>query len=117
MKEIKFNYRPLPNNVTIKKSKLEGLGLHATKDIKIHYIFGITHLKNVNDTLPYTRTPLGGFINHSNTPNCVVIPQQPGDDWHSCEQEPEIKESTYTLMSIKPIKEGEELTVYYSIEQ
>ena len=41
-----MTYRPLPDNLTIKNSKIEGLGLFATKDIKKDHIFGITHVKD-----------------------------------------------------------------------
>ena len=62
-------YRPLPNFVTIKKSPIEGLGLYATKDIKANSFIGLTHIQDNNFENGYIRTPLGGFYNHSNSPN------------------------------------------------
>ena len=65
-----MNYKPLPDSLTIKKSPIQGLGLFATKDIR-ESILGIGWVKQ--DFFPdgFLRTPLGGFINHSETPNCV----------------------------------------------
>ena len=60
-------YNPLPESLTIKTSKVNGLGLFAEEDIAQGTNFGMTHLK-IGDMI--FRTPLGGFINHSNTPNC-----------------------------------------------
>ena len=37
-------YRPLPKGVTIKESTIDGLGLHATKDLSAGTILGETHV-------------------------------------------------------------------------
>ena len=37
-------YRPLPKELTIKNSPIEGLGLFATKDIKANTFIGVTHI-------------------------------------------------------------------------
>ena len=37
-------YRPLPDELTIKHSPIEGLGLFATKEIKANTFIGITHI-------------------------------------------------------------------------
>ena len=66
-------YKPLPKCLTIKKSPIEGLGLYATEDIKANTFLGITHILNENFENNYIRTPLGGFFNHSNEPNCEAI--------------------------------------------
>ena len=39
-------YKPLPDGITIKESKVQGLGLYATKDFKADTVFGIVHIKN-----------------------------------------------------------------------
>ena len=44
-------YRPLPDELTIKHSPIEGLGLFATKEIKANTFIGITHIR---DCLLYT---------------------------------------------------------------
>ena len=63
-------YKPLPESVTIKKSGINGLGLFATEGIAQGTNLGMTHLKMGEQII---RTPLGGFINHSNTPNVVKV--------------------------------------------
>ena len=60
-------YKPLPESLTIKTSGVHGLGLFADQKIKQATNFGMSHIK-IGDTI--FRTPLGGFINHSNIPNC-----------------------------------------------
>ena len=90
-------YKPLPEEVTIRPSSIDGLGLFATCDIEEGHEFGITHVKNYWFENGYVRTPLGGFFNHSENPNCEAYP----------------KGSYIKLRSIKSIKKGEELTVNY----
>jgi len=65
-------YRPLPSYMTIKKSPIDGLGLFTLKAIKdLETSLGVTHVwyEEVGEVF---RTPLGGFINHSETPNCEI---------------------------------------------
>jgi len=62
-------YKPLPQCLTIKKSPIEGLGLHATMSIKNNSFIGVTHIQDKDFENGYIRTPLGGFYNHSNEPN------------------------------------------------
>ncbi len=64
-------YRPLPEQLTIKNSPIEGLGLFATKDIKKHSFIGVTHVRDEQFENKYIRTPIGGFYNHSNEPNVI----------------------------------------------
>lgn len=91
-------YRPLPENLTIKESKIDGLGLHSLKHLDAGTVLGETHvLVHNRDRHEWVRTPLGGFINHSEDPNCYITTDR-GDR---------------TLHTIKPIKENSELTVYY----
>jgi hypothetical protein len=91
-------YRPLPIGLTIKKSKIEGLGLHTEQAFDAGTVFGETHvLVHSRDRHEWIRTPLGGFINHSENPNCFITTDA-GDR---------------TLYATMPIKTGEEITVYY----
>jgi len=95
-----MNYKPLPDTLTIKKSNIQGLGLFATTNIP-ESILGIGWVKQ--DYFPggYVRTPLGGFINHSDEPNCEkVIHEEVGVMW---------------LKAIRDIDSGEELTVKYTL--
>lgn len=63
-----MTYRPLPNFLTIKPSRIEGLGLFTLSDIDKGTNLGITHTEDYI-TKKLLRTPLGGFINHSKEPN------------------------------------------------
>ena len=65
-----MEYNPLPIFCTIKPSFIHGLGLFATKEIKKDTELGLSHIE-VDDVL--YRTPIGGFINHSETSNCIRI--------------------------------------------
>ena len=67
-----MSYKPLPNFLTIKKSNIQGLGLFSLSKIKKGEMIGITHIFNEGFDNNYIRTPLGGFINHSNNPNCEL---------------------------------------------
>ena len=96
-------YKPLPESVTIKQSGINGLGVFADQDIKQATNLGVTHLK-VDDTI--IRTPLGGFINHSNDPTCVKV------ELHANGQEPFRKK--WNLVTLKDIKKGEEITLRYT---
>ena len=59
------NYKPLPKNLTIKISEIEGFGIFAVDDIKKQTNLGLSHLILDEEII---RTPLGGFINHSDNP-------------------------------------------------
>ena len=66
-------FKPLPSCLTIKDSLIHGLGLFATEDIQSDTELGITHIKDDRFLHNYIRTSLGGFFNHSTTPNCQAI--------------------------------------------
>lgn len=93
-------YKPLPDSLTIKTSKVNGLGLFAKQGIAQGINLGVTHIKVEEEIL---RTPLGGFINHANEANCVKV---------------ELRDERYTkkwsLITIRNIKAGEELTLQYT---
>ena len=90
------NYKPLPNYLTISISGINGLGLFAIDDIPEGTKIGITHHHLWNEIV---RTALGGFINHSDDPNCKL----------------ERFLSTSILYPLKNIKSGEELTLKYKM--
>ena len=96
-------YKPLPESVTIKQSGINGLGLFADQDLKQGTNLGTTHLK-VDDKI--IRTPLGGFINHANDPNCAKV------ELHANGNEPFRKK--WNLVTIQDIKKGEEITLRYT---
>ena len=62
----------MPDCLTIMPSKIEGLGLFALKKIPANKTLGMTHYYLQGEENDYIRTPLGGFINHSDTPNCAL---------------------------------------------
>ena len=96
-------YKPLPESVTIKTSGIHNLGRFADQDIKQATTLGMSHFK-MGDTI--FRTPLGGFINHSNTPNCEKI------ELHPYSEDPFKKK--WNLITRQDIKKGEELTTRYT---
>ena len=100
-------YKPLPKDVTIKPSKIHGLGLFATKKIPRGSTLGMTHFKHVDYEDGWLRTPLGGFYNHSNKPNCELI-----DDYFGFA---EYRNASKLLRTLKDIKLGEELTCKYTL--
>ena len=69
--------------------------------------FGMTHVE-ISDTL--VRTPLGGFINHSDEPNCEKIKLRYTNE----DKQPVYYFNIWNLITIKDIKEGEELTLKYT---
>ena len=89
------NYRPLPSNLTIKLSDIEGFGIFAIDDIKKQTNLGLSHLILDEEII---RTPLGGFINHSDNPNCQKVET----------------DNKFYLHTITDIKNGEELTLKYT---
>ena len=106
------HYKPLPDCLTIGPSNIEGLGLFATNFIAKDVILGITHYVNEEVSINFMsgtqswdwkntniiRTPLGGFYNHSENPNCEKFKM----------------DGKYWLKVISNIQPGEELTVNYS---
>ena len=92
-------YKPLPKGLRIEKSKIQGFGLFTLLFLKQGTNLGTSHIK-IKDEL--IRTPLGGFVNHSDDPNCVKTKLHT-DNY--------IK---YNLVTIKDITGGEELTVKYT---
>ena len=91
-------YRPLPDYLTIKPSEIEGLGLFTLRDISADTKLGLTHTLWFGEPNNLLRTPLGGFINHKDKPNCVI--------------KGKVMRYLYTL---EDIKAGEELTVKYTM--
>ena len=93
-------YNPLPDSVTIKKSAIQGLGLFATEDIPANILIGKIQVPSEKEENGYFRTPLGGFGNHSDNPNCSKILMEDGSWWISTNQN---------------IMAGEEITWSYSL--
>ena len=95
-----MTYRPLPKQVTIKESVIDWLGLYSTESLYPGQYLGITHVVNDRFENGYIRTPLGGFINHSDTPNCEVR---------------EDVDRSLMLFTLRQILPNEELTLKYNL--
>ena len=95
-----MTYGPLPKQVTIKQSNIEGFGLYSTESLPHARFLGVTHVPNDKFENGYIRTPLGGFINHSDTPNCEVREDVDGN---------------LMLFTLRPIPSNEELTLKYNL--
>ena len=63
-------YKPLPDSVEIRNSSIHGVGLFAKTSIKKGIHLGISHVFAPGFKGDHIRTPVGGFINHSDEPNC-----------------------------------------------
>ena len=118
-------YRPLPKNLTIKDSKIDGLGLFSKTKIKKNSFIGITHVKHDDFQEMYIRTPLGGFYNHSKNPNVTKISSDtlPKYDFgqniemkikESLEDKNNNKLKYFYLVSLKDIEPGEEILAKYT---
>ena len=101
-------YKPLPESLTIKTSKVNGLGLFAKENIPKATNLGMTHIK-IGDKI--IRTPLGGFINHANDANCIKV-----ELLMTNQDDPKAKfdYKKWNLVTIQDIKAGEELTLTYT---
>jgi hypothetical protein len=94
-------YSPLPSGLTVADSRIEGQGLFTTRKLVAGTELGISHYRIDGE---YIRTPLGGFINHSDTPNCErsQVRIKPGfDKWN--------------ITVMEDIEEGDELTLKYKL--
>ena len=100
-------YKPLPKELRLGFSDIHDIGLFAKEDIPHGTNFGMSHIQ-VSSTI--IRTPLGGFVNHSDDPNCekVKLTFTTEDD------QPAYNFSKWNLVTIKDIKQGEELTLKYT---
>ena len=99
-------YRPLPDSLTIQQSGINGLGLFAKEGIAQVTNLGMTHFK-LNGNM--VRTPLGGFINHSDDANVVKV-----ELLMTNEGKIKFNYKKWNLMALRDIKKGEELTVKYT---
>tara|TARA_B100000287_G_scaffold176412_1_gene166380 strand:+ start:3529 stop:3834 length:306 start_codon:yes stop_codon:yes gene_type:complete len=89
-------YYPLPKYLTIKESQIHGLGLFTTEKIDKGVNLGKSHYATESEII---RTPLGGFVNHSDKPNIKIE---------------RIKKTRYfNIITLRVINPGEELTGKY----
>tara|TARA_B100000029_G_scaffold37296_2_gene35061 strand:+ start:383 stop:691 length:309 start_codon:yes stop_codon:yes gene_type:complete len=88
-------YQALPRGCYIDYSSIAGQGLFTRLPLVVGAELGMSHLIIGEEII---RTPLGGFINHSDTPNCEKY--KIGD--------------RYYIKTIKPIRPQQELTLRYT---
>ena len=98
----KKQYRPLPEYLTIGPSDIHGAGIFALEDIPAGIDMGITHVYDLEFQHNYLRTPLGGFINHCETPNCELV-------------EDESDQHYKKIKTLHKIEQGKEITLKYSL--
>jgi hypothetical protein len=103
-------YRPLPDCLSIKESSIDGLGLFAVEDIDKDVTLGVTHhYIDVGFKDELIRTPLAGFLNHSDNPNVTIEEFENGKGiGHTYKN--------YKLITLRPISLGEEIVVDYTKE-
>jgi len=92
-------YTPLPFGLIIADSMINGQGVFTTRRLVQGTLLGISHYRIDGE---YIRTPLGGFVNHSEKPNCrrsQARIKEGFDKWY--------------ITVIEEIDEGEELTLKY----
>jgi len=95
------HYQPLPSGLTVTDSGIAGQGLFTTQRLVTGTELGTSHYRIDGE---YIRTPLGGFINHSETPNCErsQVRIRPGFD-------------RWNIIVTEDIEEGDELTLKYKL--
>ena len=92
-------YKPLPDCITIKTSPIHGLGRFSTEKIKQGFLLGMIHYPMKAGE--YLRTPLGGFGNHSDNPNCAKV-------WFPTDQ-------SWWIYARRDIEQDEEITWAYTL--
>ena len=101
-------YQPLPKELTLGESEIHDIGLFAKEDIIGGTNLGISHIELGKMII---RTPLGGFVNHSETPNCVKVESQTRQRVTPLYDHDFRK---WELVTLRDIEEGDELTLRYT---
>jgi len=112
----KLMYKPLPDNLKIGTSNIEGQGLFACEKLSEGTNLGMSHVELGKLIL---RTPMGGFINHLDKPNCIKVKSLlTRQQWNNLNNLPDDKYdhdfTKWNLITIKDIEAEEELTVRYT---
>ena len=96
-------YRPLPRGVALAPSEIHGVGVVATRDWKGQHFIGVGWVEHPSFQDGLIRTALGGFMNHSDEPNC--------------ERRRDSNRGIWRLWTLREIAKGEELTIRYKINR
>ena len=102
-----MNYQPLPKELRLGFSKIHDIGVFAKQNIPMATNFGMTHFQIGKNLI---RTPLGGFLNHSDDPNCEKVKLKFTNE----DKEPSYIFNKWNLVTLRDIKAGEELTLTYT---
>ena len=97
-------YKPLPIYLKVLPSDIHGYGLFTDAYVEKGWVIGITHVKHQLFPQGWLRTPLGGFYNHSDKPNCILVDGTLTDGT-------EVKR----LKALKTLAPDTELTTEYSL--
>jgi len=95
-------YRPLPKGLKIKDSEVHGQGVFTEVSLEKDWVLGPAYLIYEGKKI---RLPIGGFINHSDTPN-VEKKEHLRDPFKVQE-----------IITVREISAGEELTINYNDER
>jgi len=101
-------YRPLPKELRLGFSKIHDIGLFAKEKINRGRNLGISHIQIGKELF---RTPLGGFINHSDNPNCT---KSMARITNAADLTLKTDYKIWRLFTLDDIKEDEELTLTYT---
>ena len=88
-------YQALYNGLFVGESPIAGQGLFTRKELPINTELGLSHVLIGEEII---RTPMGGFINHSENPNC----------------EKYLINNKYYIRTIRAIQPMEELFLKYT---
>ena len=88
-------YQALHDGLFVGNSPIAGQGLFTRKELPINTELGLSHVLIDEEII---RTPMGGFINHSENPNC----------------EKYLINNKYYIRTIRAIKPKEELFLKYT---
>ena len=103
-----IKYRPLPKEVRLGFSDIDDIGVFAKEKIERGRNLGISHIQVGKELF---RTPLGGFINHSDTPNCT---KSMARITNATDLATRTDYKVWRLFTLDDIKPGEELTLTYT---
>ena len=105
-----MTYRALPDGLYISTSPVAGQGVFTSKSLPVGTELGMSHIIIADEII---RTPVGGFINHSDTPNCEKLCPRVEKMYNLTKTHyKSIKK--YYVKVIRPIAEGEELFLSYT---
>ena len=101
-------YKPLPKELRLGFSKIHDIGLFAKEKINRGRNLGISHIQIGKELF---RTPLGGFINHSDNPNCT---KSMARITNAADLTLKTDYKIWRLFTLEDIKKDEELTLTYT---